>query len=68
MVMRLMEQLRKAVAEIDHVDWNLYDIKLAKFQLAIAKGKSDGEQQKRLEKRLEKLLRQRAKTVWLKQL
>ena len=57
-------QLVKAANEFQKIDWNLYDIRLTRLQLALA-GK-DTEKRKLLEKRLERLQKARAKTVWLK--
>jgi len=62
--MKFMSQLVKAADEFQKVDWNLYDIRLTRLQLALA-GKDDAKKQI-LTKRLERLYRQRAKTVWIK--
>jgi hypothetical protein len=62
--MTFASQLVKAANEFSKIDWNLYDIRLTKLELALA-GKDDAKRQ-RLEKRLERLQKVRAKTIWLK--
>jgi hypothetical protein len=62
--MKFMSQLVKAADEFQKVDWNLYDIRLTRLQLALA-GKDDAKKEI-LTKRLERLYKQRAKTVWIK--
>jgi len=62
--MRIIEQLAKAAGEFQKIDWNLYDIRLTQFQLALA-GKNTAKA-RILRRRLDRLYRERAKTVWIK--
>ncbi len=62
----VMDQLSKAAKAFFDIDWNLYNLHLTRYRLALAKKNQDKALEKRLEKRLERLLKERARSIWLK--
>jgi len=65
--MKFTEQLAIVAKELQKIDWNLYDIRLTQLKLALAGNNQATRRTVRiLRRRLDRLYRERAKTVWIK--